>query len=197
MYRLFVVDDQPLVDNELDIEVNFKKQLKGHSFLLFVFEKNHYVEENKELLIDWLTRYNQFPLTTLVSAYNDMYEEIDRQLIDWKIEFSRVVMASEKKPVYTIRLANQQQMRKVVSALYWLPTQNEIMVFTNERAVIKLIERKISEKSSYTYLGAVANLKKDCTVIRISHDGQDFGVVSTEQALCSAKVFKTVCQVVI
>ena len=76
MRRLFIVDDQA------SIEVNCNHKLDYRSFLLSVFEENDYVEENKELLIDWVNQYNQFPLTVFISAYDEMYEEIDAQLIE-------------------------------------------------------------------------------------------------------------------
>lgn len=89
--------------------------------------------------------------------------------------------------MYIIQLTDQCQLRKVVSAFYWLPAQNEMMVLTNGSAMIELLERKVSEKSSYTYLEAIANLVGNCTVISVSHDGQGFSVVTTESVLCSAE----------
>ena len=183
MRHLFVVEDQ----DWLDIEVNCNEKLAYRSVQLSVFTENDYVEENKELLVDWLTHYNQFPLTAFVSVYQGMDEEIEAQLNEWQTEFSKVVKASEKKPVYIIQLTEKIQLIEMVSAFFWLPAQNEMMIITNRTAVIELLERRESEKSRYTYLGAAANLVDDCTIIDVSHDGQGFSVVTTDQALLSAK----------
>ena len=182
--HLFVIEKE----SQIDYQVNVANGLPYHQFQLTVFLEEDYVEENKELLIDWLTQYNRFPLTAYVAAYDEMFQDIDALLSEWKITYEKVIKATEKKPVYIIHLANAKQLMQVVSTFYWLPAQNEIMLLTDCKETVALTEPKVSPKSSYTNLGAEIYLSsKSCSVITIEHDGQGIGIVTTVESLGSVE----------
>lgn len=184
LVHLFVSEKE----SRIDYQVNATKGLPFHQFEMSVNAKDDYVEENKELLIDWLKQYDGFPLTAYVAAYEEMYQDIDVLLMEWEITYEKVSKATEKQPVYIIHLENIEQLTQVVSAFYWLPAQNEIMLLTDCKETVELTERKVSPKSSYTRLWAEIHLpSKNCSVITIQHDGQGIGVVTTVESLNSAE----------
>lgn len=180
MHHLFVIEKESWID----YEVTIAEGLPYHQFQLTVSAEADYVEENKELLIDWLTHYDRFPLTAYVAAYDEMGQDIDALLIGWRISYEKVMKGTKKKPVYIIHLATANQLKQVVSAFYWLPAQNEIMLLTDCRDAVLLTEQKVHLKSSYTNLGAEIHLvSNNCSVITIEHDGQGIGVVTTVESL--------------
>lgn len=159
-----------------------------HQFKLSVFAEDDYVEENKDLLIDWFIYSNRFPLTIDMGAYKDKDEQIDKKLIDWAIPDETETVASEKLPVYIIHVENAEQFKKVLSEFDWLPAQNEMMFLTDCNEAVVLTERKVHVKSHYTVLGTEIQLtSKECSVIIVQPDGQGMDVVTTVHSLSSAE----------
>lgn len=171
-----------------EYEVAFAEGLTCSHFQLSMNAIDDYVEENRQLLIDWLIHFNHFPLTVYIAAYKDMYESPGVFLTSQEISFEKVIIATEQKPVYIIELKNKAQLTEVISEFFWLPAQNEMMLLTNCRNAVELTEWKVSSKLPYTNLGATLNLfKEDCMVIEIQHDGQGIGITSTSKSFGTAK----------
>lgn len=171
-----------------EYEVKVEEGLIDKHFQVSINSVNDYVEENEKLLIDWLMNMNQFPYIAYIAAYEDMYDCPHTFLTAQKIPFEKVVIASEKKPVYIVTLSNSLQLTKVLEKLYWLPAQNEMMLLTNCKEAVELTEWKVSSKSTYTRLSASLHLQtENCTVIEILHDGQGMGITSAKQTPYTAK----------
>lgn len=184
MHYLTVFEENVWSEYELNVAA-------GMTPIFFTLSKNSvedYVEENKQLLIDWLIHANRFPYTVYLAAYEEMYNDPEDFLIKEKMPYEKRVIASEKKPVYIFEMKDAAVLTKSLSEFYWLPAQNEMMLITDSGATVELTEQKISPKSSYTTLEMVLYLtKEEGIAIEFRHDGQGMGITSTTKTFGTVK----------
>ncbi|MGM1034815.1 MAG: hypothetical protein ACQEXK_20420 [Bacillota bacterium] len=152
-----------------------------------------YVEENKNLLLDFLFSQNKYPLFISFIVYEDQTDEYIAFLKENKIDFTLNYLEEKRTyydffgkhqyhpPCFTAKIKDSNSLALILNETFWLPAQNEFYSISfSDNLMFELgevIEWGRKRKRSIP----IFKTKGETTIITICHDGAGFYLFSNDE----------------
>ncbi|MGM0890500.1 MAG: hypothetical protein ACQEW5_27060 [Bacillota bacterium] len=152
-----------------------------------------YVEENKNLLLDFLFSQNKYPLFISFIVYEDQTDEYITFFKENKIDFTLNHLEEKRTyydffgkhqyhpPCFTVKIKDSNSLALILNETFWLPAQNEFYSISfSDNLMFELgevIEWGRKRKRSIP----IFKTKGETTFITIFHDGAGFYLFSNDE----------------
>jgi hypothetical protein len=152
-----------------------------------------YVEQNKNVLLDFLFYQNKYPLFISFIVYEEQTEEYITFLNENKIDFTLIHLEEKKTyydffgkhqyhpPCFTTRIKDSHSLALILNETFWLPVQNEFYSISFSDNLMFEIGEVIEWGRKRKRSIPIFKIEEETTFITIFHDGAGFYLFSNEE----------------
>lgn len=152
-----------------------------------------YVEENKNLLLDFLFSQNKYPLFISFIVYEDQTDEYIAFLKENKIDFTLNYLEEKRTyydffgkhqyhpPCFTAKIKDSNSLALILNETFWLPAQNEFYSISFSDNLMFELGEVIEWGRKRRRLIPIFKTKGETTIITICHDGAGFYLFSNDE----------------
>ncbi|MED4697195.1 hypothetical protein [Peribacillus frigoritolerans] len=152
-----------------------------------------YVEENKNLLLDFLFSQNKYPLFISFIVYEDQTDEYIAFLKENKIDFTLNYLEEKRTyydffgkhqyhpPCFTAKIKDSNSLALILNETFWLPAQNEFYSISFSDNLMFELGEVIEWGRKRRRSIPIFKTKGETTIITICHDGAGFYLFSNDE----------------
>lgn len=152
-----------------------------------------YVEENKNLLLDFLFSQNKYSLFISFIVYEDQTDEYIAFLKENKIDFTLNYLEEKRTyydffgkhqyhpPCFTAKIKDSNSLALILNETFWLPAQNEFYSISFSDNLMFELGEVIEWGRKRRRSIPIFKTKGETTIITICHDGAGFYLFSNDE----------------